>query len=242
MHTTPQSQPLTITLPKLSVVMPSYQEEENLRLLLPRIIDELEGLKEPWELLVVDTMTPLDATKDICDKYQVRYVPRQGGNAYGDAVRTCILEAQGDFVIFMDADGSHSPSWIPKLYAHRNHHDIVIASRYIEQGFTENTWILILMSRVLNWTYSLVLNINCKDVSNSFRLYRRDQLQNISLKCRNFEIVEEILVKLSRQKHTLSIHEVPFTFKQRMFGKTKRNLFLFILTYLVTLLKLRFIS
>ena len=228
--------------PKISVVMPAYQEEENLRLLLPRMIEELVNLAEPWEVLVVDTMIPLDATKDVCDKNQIRCVPRQGGNNYGDAVRTCIQEARGDFVILMDADGSHSPNWIPKLYAHRNRHDVVIASRYIEKGFTENNWALVMMSRALNWTYSFVLNIKCKDVSNSFRLYRRDQIQKLSLKCQHFDIVEEILIKLSRQNHTLSIHEVPFTFKQRMFGKTKRNLFLFILTYLITLLRLRFMS
>jgi dolichol-phosphate mannosyltransferase len=226
---------------KISVVIPSYQEEENLRVLLPRIIEQLIILDEPWEVVVVDTMIPLDATKDVCDKNQVRYATRQGGENYGDAVRTCIKEAQGDFVIFMDADGSHSPNWISKLYIHRNTYDVVVASRYVEKGYTENTWILVMMSKILNITYRVILNINCNDVSNSFRLYHREQIQKLVLKSNHFDIVEEILVKLNRHNHLLSIHEVPFTFKQRMYGRTKRNLFLFMLTYLYTLIKLRFL-
>jgi dolichol-phosphate mannosyltransferase len=224
----------------LSVVMPAYQEEENLRLLLPRIIEALGSLGVTWEVVVVDTMTPLDATREVCDHLRVRYVARQTGNSFGDAVRTGIAQAHGEFVIFMDSDGSHSPEWIPRLYAHHESDDVVIASRYIDDGFTENGRILVLMSRLLNWTYSFVLGIDCKDISNSYRLYRSAQLKTLRLKCDNFDIVEEVLFKLSRQNHPLNIREVPFTFKQRMFGKTKRNLVVFIATFLFTLIRLRF--
>ena len=224
----------------LSVVMPAYQEEENLRILLPRIIESLQSLGDTWEVVVVDTMTPLDATSEVCNQLKVRYVSRQGGNLYGDAVRTGIAQARGEFVVFMDSDGSHSPEWIPKLYVHHASDDVVIASRYIEEGFTENNRTLVFMSRVLNWTYSFVLGIRCKDVSNSYRLYPGAHLRVQKLKCANFDIVEEILFKLSRQNRPLRIREVPFTFKQRMFGKTKRKLLQFIATYLFTLIKLRF--
>ena len=220
--------------------MPAYLEEENLRLLLPRIARTLDSLCTSHEMVVVDTMTPLDATREVCLLADARYVARRGGNSFGDAVRTGIEEARGEYVIFMDSDGSHSPEWIPKLYEHRGTDDVVIASRYVEQGFTENNALLVAMSRVLNWTYAAVLRIDCKDVSNSYRLYRRAQLGALTLKCDNFDIVEEVLFKLSRQFRPLRIREVPFTFKSRMFGETKRNLPLFIATYLFTLIKLRF--
>lgn len=224
----------------LSVVMPAYQEEENLRVLLPRVADALNSLAVTHEIVVVDTTTPLDSTREVCAQMNARYLPRVGGNTFGDAVRTGIAAARGEHVIFMDSDGSHSPEWIGKLYAHHRTDDVVIASRYVEQGFTENSAILVLMSRVLNWSYSIVLGIDCKDVSNSFRLYKGAQIKGLTLKCANFDIVEEILFKLSRQCRPLRIREVPTTFKQRMFGKTKRNLVLFVATYLVTLFKLRF--
>ncbi len=143
-------------------------------------------------------------------------------------------------MIFMDSDGSHTPEFLPQLWREREHADVVIASRYVEGGYTENSKMLVGMSRVLNWSYSLILGLPCKDVSNSFKLYRRAQLQCLVLKCENFDIVEEILYKLIRLFPDLKIKEVPFSFKKRMFGETKRHLLWFILSYAITILKLRF--
>jgi dolichol-phosphate mannosyltransferase len=95
------------------------------------------------------------------------------------------------------------------------------------------------MSIVLNLSYALVLGLRCKDVSNSFKLYRGERLRALTLRCDNFDVVEEILYKLKRRDPGLRIVEVPFTFKKRMFGETKRNLVLFIVTYLYTIVKLR---
>lgn len=226
----------------LSVVLPSYQEEENLRILLPRLLKTLQSLNAKCEIIVVDTPQPMDQTDEVCARYGVRYVSRRGGNRYGDAVRTGIEEAQGKHVLFMDADGSHTPEFIPKLFEYAGQYDVVIASRYIDKGHTENSFILVLMSRILNLTYSLVLNLPCKDVSNSFKIYRTAQLKPLKLLCNNFDIVEEILFKMSRCNPEMTIKEIPFTFKKRMFGETKRNLFIFILTYVFTMLKLRFRS
>lgn len=225
---------------KLSVVIPAYLEEENLRIILPRIVAVLKGLKISWEVLVVDTMTPMDGTAAVCKSSGVIYCPRVGGNRYGDAVRTGIAKAQGEFVVFMDADGSHSPEFIEKLYEHSGKNDVVIASRYINGGRTDNSRLLVLMSLMVNVIYSVVLNLRCKDVSNSFKLYRSEHLKKILLKCSNFDIVEEILFKLHRNNHNLRILEIPFSFKERMFGHTKRNLVIFVITYVLTILRLRF--
>lgn len=225
---------------ELSVILPSYLEEENLRFLLPRAIKTLEDMNIKFELLVVDTIKPLDETPKLCQELGVKHIARKGGNTFGDAVRTGINTSLGKYVIFMDADGSHSPEWITRLYASRCGNDIVIASRYIEDGNTENSWTLVFLSRILNWTYSIVLGIHCQDISNSYRLYNGAQLRSLKLKCDNFDIVEEILFKLVRIKKDFLIKEIPFTFKQRLFGQTKRKLFLFVLTYFYTLIKLRF--
>jgi len=223
----------------LSIVLPAFQEEENLRLLLPRISQALHQLGVDAEVLVIDTRKPLDESAKVCTEFGARHLARTHGDSYGDAVRTGIAAAQGEFIIFMDADGSHSPEWIARLFERREHYDVVIASRYVEYGFTENSFVLVAMSRVLNFTYSWVLGIPCKDVSNSFRLYRSAQIKSLDLKCYHFDIVEEILLRLSRAYRPLRILEVPFTFKQRLFGKSKRNLILFMVTYIFTLAKLR---
>jgi len=223
---------------ELSVVIPAYREEENLRILLPRIISVVDELTPFNEIIVVDTMTPLDSTREVCETLDVRYCPRSGSNSFGSAVRTGIAASRGENVIFMDADGSHAPEFIAELYAHRADHDVVVASRYVDGGHTENPASLVWMSWFLNLTYRLVLGLKCHDVSNSFKMYRGDQLRSLTLRCENFDIVEEILFRLHR-KFDVTIEELPFTFRKRMFGETKRNLVLFVATYLFTMIRLR---
>jgi dolichol-phosphate mannosyltransferase len=226
----------------LSVVLPAYLEEENLRILLPRIKAKLERLKLNYEIIVVDTPTQMDGTASACAELGVKYINRTGGNTYGAAIRSGISEVTGRKTIFMDSDGSHHPEFIQQLYPFHNEFDVVIASRYIQGGHTENSMILVLMSKIVNWGYSFVLNIKCKDVSNSYRLYDSAQLHALKLKCNNFDIVEEILFKLIRSNKKIKLKEIPFSFKQRMFGETKRNLPQFIFTYVFTLIRLRFFT
>lgn len=224
---------------ELSVIIPAFLEEENLRVLLPRIAKIAASLASGHEIIVVDTQEALDRTKDVCDLNNVAYVNREGGNYYGNAVTTGIARAKGKFILFMDADGSHPPETIPQLFKSRREYEVVIASRYVEGGFTENNALLVFMSKALNVTYRLVLGLKCKDVSNSFKLYNASLLKQIHLHCKNFDIVEEILYKLNKQ-FNIRIKEIPVTFKKRMFGDTKRNLFSFMIGYLFTLIRLRF--
>jgi dolichol-phosphate mannosyltransferase len=224
----------------LSVVCPSYLEEENLRLLLPRVRAVLEGLGRPFEILVVDAPEPVDATPEICRAEGVRHVARRPTGCYGDAFRTGLAEARGTLIACMDADGSHAPELLPALLARAETADLVIGSRYAAGGHTENPWILRLMSRIVNLCYTLVLSLPVSDVSNSLRVYRAEQVRDIPLTCDHFDVIEEVLVKMRRRHRELRIAEVPVAFRKRMFGETKRNLVTFALGFAVTLVRLRF--
>jgi dolichol-phosphate mannosyltransferase len=228
----------------LSVIIPAYLEEENLRIILPRLQKELTKLKATYEVLVVDTIQAKDNSKDVCIKNNVKYINTEPKikktDCYGDAIQTGLQYTKGRHILFMDADGSHPPEFIHKLYKYKEDYDVVIASRYVKGGATDNNKLLIFMSLAVNVLYSIILGLNCKDVSNGFKLYKADLLKKLNLKCSHFDIVEEILFKLKKAKKNLKIKEIPFTFKKRMFGSSKRNLFLFILAYIVTIIKLRF--
>jgi dolichol-phosphate mannosyltransferase len=224
----------------LSVILPAYREEDNLRLLLPRLEEVLDRLGEEWEILVVDLPDPVDGTRALCEgRRGVRWMPRAGGTSYGDAYRTGIGASRGRWVVLMDADGSHDPALIGELRRRAPGNDVVIASRYTASGGSENPLHLVLMSRALNWTAGRILGIRARDVSNSFRIYDGALLRSLELRCRNFDIIQEILVKSARARPRLRVLEVPCTFRRRMFGRTKRNLAAFAATYLATMVRLR---
>ena len=223
---------------ELSIVLPAYEEADSLGQVLPLLQRVAADLTPSFEILVVDTMQPRDDTPNVCARLGVIYSPRRGGDLYGDAVRTGFQVARGRFVVVMDGDGSHNPRAVPTLWEHRDSYDLVIASRYIRGGQTENPAVLILMSQMVNIVFRIVLGLKCYDVSNSFRLYRGDDVRALHLECNHFDIVEEILVKLAALRPDFRIKEVPFTFEKRKAGKTKRQLLTFILGYVGTLLRL----
>jgi dolichol-phosphate mannosyltransferase len=140
----------------------------------------------------------------------------------------------------MDGDGSHDPEFISELWKYNDSYDLVAASRYIPGGDRDSSWHSILLSKTLNWMYSYFLNIDCKDLSNSYKLYDAKQLKALTLIGNNFDIIEEMVYKLSRNKIPFKIKEIPGLFKQRIFGKTKKNFFVFVCSYFVTILKLKF--
>src|ERR1700730_18007245 len=224
---------------ELSVVLPAYEEEEALRLILPQLRDVVQKLSPHGEIIVVDSAQPHDETPHVCAQFGVNYQPCLGPDGYGNEVRTGIATAHGKWIAIMDADGSHGPQFLLRLWNERDEYDLLIASRYVAGGQTENPAVLIFMSHVVNIIFRFVLGLKCYDVSNSYRLYRGDQLRSLKLACDHFDIVEEILAKLARAHPDLRIKEIPFTFEKRKAGKTKRRLVLFALGYLGTLWRLR---
>jgi dolichol-phosphate mannosyltransferase len=223
----------------LSVIIPAYREEENLRLLLPRVVRELEATGRTFELLVIDTPTPVDATAQVCRELGATPVRRGPTDCYGDAVRTGLATASGEWILFMDGDGSHAPELIPRLLERTQVADVVLGSRYVEGGHTENPWLLRAMSRIVNLCYTVVLGLPVRDVSNSFKLYRAAMVRDLPLRCRDFDVIEELLFKLRRRHPEARLVEVPVAFRKRMFGETKRNLVTFMLSFAVTLVRLR---
>lgn len=225
---------------EISVVLPAYHEAENLVSILPRLNHVMQALGKPYEILVIDTEQPTDNTAEICSRNGAVCIPRTGGNLYGDAIRTGFAKASGRFLVIMDADGSHDPAVIPKMYRvmQKQKAGLVIGSRYCKNGSTDNNAVLRLMSWMLNVTYRTMFGLRVKDVSDSFRMYRTRMLRPMQFECSNFDIVEEILIRLHYQYPRAAIIEIPIRFSKRAAGESKRDLFRFILSYLSTMKKL----
>ena len=227
----------------VAVVMPALDELPNLRVLVPRILTNLSNATQGAYavFVVVEAVPSTELIQEIRD-LGATPVQRFPTNSFGDALRSGIAAVgdEFDYVIVMDADGSHRPETIPRLLAHAGNGDVVVASRYTHGGTTANGQVLKTMSRALNLGYRVVLGLKCNDVSTNFKLYRRADLQAIVLKCQAFDIVEEILFRIRKlHNNEFAIVEIPDHFAQRNYGTTKRRLGPFVVAYFVTLIRLR---
>lgn len=224
----------------ISVMLLAYKEEENLRVLFPKLKQALEQTGEEYELLVIDTKEPLDNTKALCEEVGAKYF-NQEEPGFGGAYRKGIEVATMDKLLALDSDGSHDPAHIPDIYKmFMEGYDIVIGSRYIKGGHTSDAKSSQIMSWMLNTAYRICLGIKAKDMSTNYRMYRTDQLKQIELTCRNYDVLEEILlkVKLLVGKKEFRIGESPISFNKRLYGESKRQLIPFIISYIKTLFRL----
>lgn len=225
---------------RLSIILAAYNEAENLNVLLPRLISVLNKITPDNEILVIDTQNPMDNTLEVCRFYSVTYINRENSNNYGDAIHTGIHYSTGKYVVIMDSDGSHDPEFIAQLWAARNQADVIIASRYLQGGKTNNPWILVFMSRVLNLFFTKIVKMYALDVSNSFRLYNGSLLRKLKLEFSHFDIVEEILAKMIWENQPpAKVLEIPFEFGKRLSGKSKRNLLVFSYNYILAIFRLK---
>ena len=223
----------------VTVALLAYKEAENLRVLLPRIIDKMTQIGADYEILVVDTRQPMDDTPQVCASFGARYV-NQTGKGFANAFKTAIDHATRELFLIMDSDGSHNPDYIPEIYRKYTEDgcDIVIGSRYTEGGKTFDSKSSIVMSRILNTVFRLSLGIRAKDISTDFRLYDTHQLKAVTLENENYDVLQEVLFKLRLNKPDLKIGEVPITFEKRLYGESKRRLIPFIISYVKSLFRL----
>lgn len=226
------------------IVSPALNEQENIVQLLPsldRLAREFEGDACFDWILVVGKDDYQEPPRLVSPNLKVTYVKRTGSESFGSAIRTGLdlLNLETDVVVFMDADGSHDPSEISgMLTEYRRGADVVIASRYVAGGITDNSPILVTMSRLLNSIFRIALRVQIKDLSTNFKLYRSELLLNLEIEGENFEVVEEVFLKAVAGKG-LTVTEIPSHFRRRYLGRSKRQYSSYLVTFVQTLLRSR---
>jgi dolichol-phosphate mannosyltransferase len=211
---------------RIVAVVPTYNEAENLPLLVPRILEQDSRL----QVLVVDDDSP-DGTGKLADDlalgngrvHVLHRARKQGlGPAYREGLRRA-LELGADAVIQMDADFSHPPDALPILLRGIEAHDVVLGSRYLK-GITVVNWPIerILISYLGNWYARRVTGLRISDTTGGFRCIRRELLEKICFdRIRSNGYAFQIELNYRFQKHGARIEEVPFFFLDRTRGTSK---------------------
>jgi len=230
---------------RIEIFIPAFDETTNLQSLVPELLQIVADINAHSFLVnIVVRQDESDLEIERIKKLSVNVIVRRPNNNFGSAIKTAVdsIGIDTDYVLFMDADGSHNPTRIPDLVTAilKNDADIVVASRYIEGGKTENPFVLILLSRILNWIFALVIGVDCRDISTNYKIYRASILRGIVLKSSNFDVIEELLFLINSKKgRDIRILEIPDHFERRKHGDSKRKLSVFIASYIITLIKLR---
>jgi len=213
------------------VIIPTYNEKENAE----NIIRTVLGLEKGFHILIIDDGSP-DGTADIVKRLQLEFptrlflVERQGklglGTAYIRGFQWA-LEHNYEFIFEMDADFSHNPNDLPRLYAAcvEQQADVAVGSRYIN-GVNVVNWPLgrVLMSYFASVYVRFVTGMKIKDTTAGFKCYRRQVLETIELDKIHFKgYAFQVEMKFTAYKCGFKIVEVPIVFVNRVLGVSKMN-------------------
>ena len=219
---------------ELSVIIPAWNERENLELMLPLLWKVIGRMQVSAEILVIDGGSS-DGTREAAERLGARVI-LQKERGYGGALLAAFAEAQAPYIASMDADLSHPPDFIEEFWKRRHEAEMLIASRYVPGGRAEMSRFRLLLSRILNITFSRALSVPLRDMSSGFRFYRREIVAGMELESRDFDVLEEILVKAYNQGWR--IREVPFHYMPRVSGQSHAKLIKFGKAYLKTIVRM----
>jgi dolichol-phosphate mannosyltransferase len=213
------------------VIIPTYNEKENIE----NIIRAVFSLPITFHVLVIEDGSP-DGTAAIVKKMQTEFssqlfmVERKGklglGTAYIAGFKWAI-ERKYDYIFEMDADFSHNPNDLPKLYnaCANQGADVAIGSRYVT-GVNVVNWPMgrVLMSYLASKYVRFVLGVNISDTTAGFKCYKREVLETIELdKIRFKGYAFQIEMKYTAFECGFTIKEVPIIFINRELGTSKMN-------------------
>lgn len=214
---------------RILVIIPTYDEAENLPRIVPRVLEQDERI----DVLVVDDASP-DGTGKIADEMaeansRIMVFHRPGksglGRAYRDGFRHGLEEGYG--ILFeMDADFSHRPDDLLVFLQEIEHADMVVGSRYVGGRVTVINWPIgrLLISLFGSWYARTITRLPVRDATGGFNCFRREVLEALDL-----SLIEsngysfQIELKLRVWRKGFRIKEIPIVFKERDTGESKMS-------------------
>ncbi|XP_072169734.1 dolichol-phosphate mannosyltransferase subunit 1-like [Diadema setosum] len=215
---------------KYSILLPTYNEKDNLPLIIWLIVKSFEESGHDFEVIVIDDGSPdgtLEVAKQLQDIYggdKIVLRPRAKKLGLGTAYIHGIKHATGNFIIIMDADLSHHPKFIPEFIRVQKEQqcDVVSGTRYVGSGGVYG-WDFKrkLISRAANFLAQVLLRPGASDLTGSFRLYKKDILDRLIDACVSKGYVFQMEMIVRARQLGYKIGEVPITFVDRFYGESK---------------------
>lgn len=205
----------------LSIVVPTYNEKDNIPELVKRIFEMLKTDNIEGELVIVDDNSPDGTAKvaqNLKSEYNIQVIVRKNERGLSSAAIKGMESAKGDILCVMDADLSHPPEVIPRMLQHitDGKAELVVGSRHVKGGAIENwTFKRKIVSKIASLIARPVTKV--KDPMSGFFMLKREVIQGVELKPKGYKIGLEIIVKGNYK----NLIEEPFVFKNRAHGESK---------------------
>jgi len=227
----------------VSVIVPTFNERENLPILIEKVNKVFADQEIIGEVVIIDDNSP-DGTGQLAERLKEKYkflkvIHRPSKLGLGSAYREGFRAAEGKLLFTMDADLSHDPTYIPLFIKRAEHADVVIGSRYIEGGGIVG-WgpYRKLVSKIANFLAGIVIGADANDITSGYRAYRKEVLEKVPLEeiqSSGYAFQLEIIYEI--RKKGFKIDSVPIVFTDRRKGKSKLGM-REILSFLMLTIKL----
>ena len=232
----------------LPIIIPTYNEAENISKLLEQICQRVTGIE--CEILIVDDDSP-DKTAEYVERFKddynaktqnnsisIRIVKRKKKEGIIRALDDGLKNSKGENILMMDADFSHNPDYIPTLInelRNDNDCDVVIGSRYMKGGKVIG-WPLtrLILSKGATFLAQFLLKLEFSEIMNGFYIFRKKISDDVEFSTNGQKFLLELLVKGNYKK----VKEIPIIFKNRTAGKSKFN-FSDVKNFLSSIIELR---
>ncbi|MDR3588357.1 MAG: glycosyltransferase family 2 protein [Negativicutes bacterium] len=210
----------------LSIVIPSYNERENVRLIADEIRQVLASQDCRYEIVFVDDSS--DDTPQVLDELsrqygEVKYIHRSGEKGLATAVVTGFRQSRGKQIIVMDCDLQHPPALIPLIVKRLSEADVVIPSRFVAGGSDGG---LNLWRKVVSWVARTIGQLSVSkireisDCTGGYFGLRCDVIRQAELDPIGWKILLEVLVRGDYR----TVHEIPYSFAARDRGASKMSI------------------
>lgn len=209
------------------VIIPAFNEEENIKELVPEILN----LEKGFQILIVNDNST-DRTGEVAEELSQKFpevfvLHRQSkrglGRTYIDGFKWA-LERDYDLIFEMDGDGSHSPEFLPKFLDKIENYDLVVGSRYCQGRLSVINWDIkrVFLSLAANFYARMVTGVPVSDATAGFKCFRRKVLESIDLD----KVISEgysfqIEMNWRAHKAGFKIGEIPIIFYERRHGESK---------------------
>ena len=215
--------------PSVLVIVPTYNERDN----LPRVVPRILSHGDAFHVLVVDDNSP-DGTGDVADAMsaqdeRVNVLHRPGKQGLGVAYVagfTWGLERGFDILIEMDADLSHPADRLPALVGALEDVDVAVGSRYVGGNITVVNWPLrrLMISLFGSWYARIITRVPVNDATGGFNAFRRRVLETVGIeKIQSNGYTFQIELKLRAWRSGFTLREVPIVFTERDSGESKMS-------------------